>query len=159
MQCIKEVTANQRFFHRSQHLPGLDHGVYKSDTIVPLASKIALKDSLIRLERLRREEVGKHHTGPELFIVDPCLYPLCFGLTKYYSSAMSSLESSIRLSGKGRSNRSLLSPEVNGSLNERWSYKIENAWSTRYQWLPCDISFDKESRNAQYAASFFHYTF
>ncbi|KAL8927676.1 MAG: hypothetical protein Q9172_001236 [Xanthocarpia lactea] len=44
------------------------------------------------------------------------------------------------------SNRSLLPRDVNGSLNG--TYKIENAWSTRYQWLPCDISFDEQTGKA-----------
>lgn len=153
------MTASQRIFRQSQHVPALDHGVCKSDTIVPRALKNALKGSLMRLERLRRKEVGNHHTGPELFIVDPCLYPLCFGLTRYYSSAMSSLESSMRLSGKGLSNRDLISPKVDPVLYEVGCYHIDNAWSTRHQWLPCDISFDEETCQAQYAVSFFHYTF
>lgn len=151
IQCIQEVTANESIFHQSQLIPALDHGVYKSDTIIPHALMVTLQGSLIRLERLSKRNLGDNPTGPEFSIVDPCQYPLVFGLTKYYSSAMSNLESCIRLSGRGMSNRSLLAPDVNGSLNG--TYQIENAWSTKYQWLPCDISFDEQTGKAQYAAS------
>ncbi|KAL8783078.1 MAG: hypothetical protein Q9213_004890 [Squamulea squamosa] len=64
---------------------------------------------------------------------------------------MSSFRDCIRLSGKGMS-RNLISPNENGALNERNSYKIDNAFSLRYQWLPCDIHFEEETGRARIAS-------
>ncbi|KAL8751120.1 MAG: hypothetical protein Q9184_006171 [Pyrenodesmia sp. 2 TL-2023] len=61
---------------------------------------------------------------------------------------MSTLKDSIRLSGTGIS-RSLLPGQGKGTLNDTWSYKITNAFSVRYQWLPCDISFEDETGKAR----------
>lgn len=127
----------------------LDHGVYKSDTIIKPALNIALRCSLARLERVSRHDKNHNPENTQNFIVDPCLYPWRFGLTKYYSSPLPRFEDCIRLSGRGIS-RNLLLPGINGSLNERWSYKIENAWSLVYQCLPCDISFEEKTGKPRY---------
>ncbi|KAL8919372.1 MAG: hypothetical protein Q9208_006825 [Pyrenodesmia sp. 3 TL-2023] len=61
---------------------------------------------------------------------------------------MSTLNDCIRLSGKGIS-RTLLPTQVNGTLDDTWSYKIINAYSVRYQWLPFNISFEEETGKAR----------
>ena len=134
-------------------IPSLDHGVYKSDTMIPSPLKTRLQGSLLHLERFSKRVQKEISTGLKSSIVDPYLYPLIFGLTKYYSSAILGLERCVRLSGVGMSNKSLIPPYMDASLSERFSYKIENAWSTRYQWLPCDISFDEQTGNARCAKS------
>ncbi|KAL9637114.1 MAG: hypothetical protein Q9204_001998 [Flavoplaca sp. TL-2023a] len=140
--CVQELNHRATQFQHTKYLPALDRGVYKSDAIVKPALGEALQSSLRRLERSSTS--GSHHGTQPRIIVDPCLYPFRFGVTKYYSSPVSSFQKSIRLSGKGMS-RNLLSPNLNGTLDERNSYKINNAFSLRYQWLPCDISFDEET--------------
>ncbi|KAL8896857.1 MAG: hypothetical protein Q9192_002865 [Flavoplaca navasiana] len=148
--CAQEIHHRATQFQLTGFLPALDHGVYKSDAIVEPTLAEALQSSLRRLERF--STYGSHHGPQPKVIVDPCLYPFRFGVTKYYSSPMSSFQQSIRLSGKGMS-RNLLSPNSDGTLDERNSYKIDNAFSLRYQWLPCDISFDEETGKARYVRS------
>ncbi|KAL8905735.1 MAG: hypothetical protein Q9207_002449 [Kuettlingeria erythrocarpa] len=104
---------------------------------------IALRSSLRRLERVSGYDKSNGPEASQNPIIDPCLYPLRFGLTRYRSSAIS-LKDCVRLSGKGIS-RSLLATQINGTLNDTWSYKITNAFSVRYQWLPCDFSFEEET--------------
>ncbi|KAL8658295.1 MAG: hypothetical protein Q9226_001111 [Calogaya cf. arnoldii] len=143
--CVQEVQDRARPFYETQLIPALDHGVYKSDTIVGSALNRALRNSLGRLERVNGHR--KVH-GQQNFVVDPYLYPFRFGVTKYRSSEMSTFEDCIRISGKGIS-RSLLSSNVDGRLDETQSYKIDNAWSLNFQWLPCNISFEEVTGKAR----------
>lgn len=113
---------------------------------------IALQRSLKRLEQISDLDRNPEPQLSQRSIVDPSLYPLHFGLTKYYSDPMSSFTDCIRLSGKGMS-RDRISPKENGILDERHSYKIDNAFSLRYQWLPCDIRFEEETGKAKCASS------
>ncbi|KAI4277767.1 MAG: hypothetical protein LQ337_001525 [Flavoplaca oasis] len=144
--CAQEIHHRATQFQLTGFLPALDHGVYKSDAIVEPTLAEALQNSLRRLERF--STYGSHHGPQPKVIVDPCLYPFRFGVSKYYSSPMSSSQKSIRLSGKGMS-RNLLSRNSNSTLDERNSYKIDKAFSLRYQWLPCDIGFDEETGKAR----------
>ena len=139
-------------FHHTRFIPALDHGVCKSDTIVGSHLNIALRSSLRRLERLRGHYEEPGAKSLKNFVVDQDLYPLSFGLTRYRLSVMSTFEDCIKLSGKGIS-RSLLSTKGNGRLDERSSYKIDNAWSLNYQWLPCDISFEEDTGKARYVVA------
>ena len=147
---MQELHHRATQFQHTKYLPALDHGVHKSDAIAKPALGEALQSSLRRLERSSTS--GSHHGTQPKVIVDPCLYPFRFGVTRYYSSPMSSFQQSIRLSGKGKS-RNLLSPNSNGTLDERNSYLIDNAFSLRYQWLPCDIRFDEDTGEARYVRS------
>lgn len=96
-------------FRQHQFLPALDHGINKSDTVIGPALSTALQRSLKRLERVSKQDKTHGSQATQTMIVDPCLYPLRFGLTKYYSSPVSSFTDCIRLSGKGMS-RNLISP-------------------------------------------------
>ncbi|KAL8993867.1 MAG: hypothetical protein Q9169_006022 [Polycauliona sp. 2 TL-2023] len=106
---------------------------------------MALRRSLKRLERISESD-KKDQTSPR-HIVDPGLYPMCFGLTRYFSSPLSSFEDCMRRSGKGVS-RNLLSPSLDITLDERNIAKIDKAFSTKHQWLPCDVSFEEETGKA-----------
>lgn len=141
-QCVQEAQERAIRFQESRIIPALDHGVYKSDTIISSALKTSLRTSIEGLERGNKDDSTKWSKAVESSIVDPNLYPLCFGRTRYRVSAMSKIEDSIKLCGKGRSRR-LIQQEENGSFRGKDCYAIDNAWSTRYQWLPCDIEFDE----------------
>ncbi|KAL8906012.1 MAG: hypothetical protein Q9207_002297 [Kuettlingeria erythrocarpa] len=149
--CLQEVRDRVVPFRQHQFLPALDHGINKSDTVIGPALSTALQRSLKRLERVSKQDKTYGPQAAQTMIVDPCLYPLRFGLTKYYSSPMSSFTDCIRLSGKGMS-RNLISPKENGTLDERSSYKIKNAFSLRYQMLPCDVHFKEETGKARIAS-------
>ena len=148
-QCLQEVLDRDTQLYEHRFIPALDHGINKSDAVVRSGWKISLQRSLRRLEQVSEQDRNHRPQAFQHLIVDPCLYPLRFGLTKYYSSPMSSFNDCIRLSGKGMS-RNLISPKENDGLDERNSYKIDNAFSLRYQWLPCDIQFEEKTGRARY---------
>ncbi|KAL8821125.1 MAG: hypothetical protein Q9223_000780 [Gallowayella weberi] len=149
--CLQEVLDRAIQFRQHQFVPALDHGVNKADNVVGSDLGTALGKSLRRLERVSGRDKNYMLQASERFIVDPFLYPLVFGLTKYYSSPGASFRDCIRLSGKGLS-RNLISSKENGTLDERHSYKIDNAFSKRYQWLPCDIQFEEKTGKARIAS-------
>jgi len=146
-QCVQEAQERAIHVQESGFIPALDHGVYKSDTRISSALKTSLGASIGRLEQGNEDHSTTWSETVESSVVDPGLYPFCFGRTRYRVSAMSKIEDSIRLCGKGRS-RSLLQPEESGALRGKDCYVIDNAWSTRYQWLPCDIKFDEHTGKA-----------
>ena len=135
-------------FHKLQIVPALDHGVYKSDTLIPDELSISVHDMLERIERndhyLRS---NRSHTFAK-YIIDPSVCPMHFGRTKYLSSAMTKPENYLGLCARGRSLSQLLSGE-DGTLRGDFCYDTSTAWSTRYQWLPCDVCFDKDTTKAQ----------
>lgn len=141
---MQEVQDKTIRFHQSQIILALDHGVYKSDTLFHSSLKSALQASLRRLERAGKVDKTSGSDKIESTIVDPSLHPLCFGKTKHLRSASSKLDNCIKLCGKGTS-RNSLRPGEDGSLKARHCYAINNAWSVRYQWLPCDVSFEPET--------------
>lgn len=147
-QCIQETQEKVVQFQKSQIIPALDHGVCKSDTIISSALKTTLRASIERLERGNKHDSTKWSEAVESLIVDPSLYPLCFGRTGYRGSAMSKIEDSIKLCGKARSSYPP-QEEKSGSLRGHGYYAIDNAWSTRYQWLPCDVEFDEHTGRAR----------
>lgn len=146
-QCVREAQRRMVQSQESRFIPALDHGVCKSDTILS-AIKTSLRSSIERLEQSNKNDSTTWSETVQSLIVDPCLYPFCFGRTRYRVSAMSKIEDSIRLCGKGWS-RSLLQQEESGSLSGKDCYAINNAWSTKYQWLPSDIEFDEHTDEAR----------
>lgn len=147
-QCVRETQERAVQFQDSRFIPALDHGVCKSDTILSSAIKTSLRASISRLEPGNGNDSTKCSEAVHSSIVDPSLYPFYFGRTRYRVSAMSKIEDSIRLCGKGRS-RSPLREEESGALRGKDCYAITNAWSTKSQWLPCDIEFDEHTGEAQ----------
>lgn len=147
-QCVRETQERAVQFQDSRFIPAVDHGVCKSDTILSSAIKTSLQASIERLERGNKNDSTKWSDTVQTSIVDPSLYPFYFGRTRFLVSAMSQIEDSIRLCGKGRS-RSLLQEEESGLLMGKDCYAINNAWSTKFQWLPCDIEFDEHTGEAR----------
>lgn len=147
-QCVQEAQETAVQFQESRIIPALDHGVYKSDSIIASALKTSLRASIERLERGNKGDSTKWSKAVDSSLVDPSLYPFYFGRTIYRVSAMSKIEDSIKLCGKGRSRR-LLQQGESGSPRGKCCYAIDNAWSTRYEWLPCDIEFDEHTGRAR----------
>ena len=135
-------------FHQLQIVPALDYGVYKSDTLVPDELRISVH---VMLERIKRNDHCLSSNKSDTFakhIIDPSVCPMQFGRTKYLSSAMTKPEDYLGLCGRGKSMTQLL-PGEDGTLRGDFCYNTSTGWSTRYQWLPCDVCFDKDTTKAQ----------
>lgn len=135
-------------FHKLQIVPALDYGVYKSDTLIPDELRISVH---VMLESIKRNDHYLSSNKSDTFakhIIDPSVCPMQFGRTKYLSSAMTKPEDYLGLCGRGKSMSELL-PGEDGTLRGDFCYNTSTAWSTRYQWLPCDVCFDKDTTKAQ----------
>lgn len=135
-------------FHELQIVPALDYGVYKSDTLIPGELKTSVQVSLERIERNDHYLSNIQSDTFTKLIIDPSVCPLQIGRTKYLSSAMTKPEDYLNLCGRGKS-MSQLRPGEDGTLRGDFCYNTSTAWSTRYQWLPCDVCFDKDTSKAR----------
>jgi hypothetical protein len=156
MQCVQEVEDNAVLFRQTGIIPALEYGIYKSDTLLSPSVKSSLQASLRRLEWTSRRDKSLCSAGLETRIVDPYLYPLIFGRTKIVNCPFHNPDDSITLCGQGSSGISWSPQDQDyGSLNggERFcgdtSYMFRNAWSVRYQWLPCGVDFELETGKAR----------
>lgn len=155
-QCVQEVKDDAIYFCQTELIPALDHGIYNSDTLLSPSLKCSLQASLRRLNWTSRRDKSLYSAGRETSVVDPYLYPLVFGETKIFNCPFHDRDDCITKCGQGSSGISW-SPHnrEDGSLNggERscgsTDYMFRNAWSVRYQWLPCDVNFELETGKAR----------
>ena len=147
---------NAIHFRQNRIIPALDHSIFKSDTLFSPSMKFSLQASLRHLEWTSRRDKGLCFAGPETRIVNPYLYPLIFGRTRIVNSAFHNLDDCIKLCGEGSSGVFCAPQDQEcGSLDggEQFcgdtSYNFCNAWSVRFQWLPCDVSFETETGKAR----------
>ncbi|KAJ2933512.1 hypothetical protein H1R20_g3583, partial [Candolleomyces eurysporus] len=143
--CISELQ------YRAKNHPNSPNGairvyngdVYKSDTAVSEETKLALQRAVRILEDVPDAQKDWHpgSDGKVLDLVHPSLFPLIYGTSRILpiGAPITTLEDCIKRCGEGEV---LPDPQAqNPSLN----VNDEDAWSTKFQWLPCevDISEDK----------------
>jgi hypothetical protein len=108
---------------------------YFSDSAIDDETKIALQSSVARLEAESggRKDWHPGSDGKVLDIVHPSLFPLMYGKSKFLREGKVPLKTCSQHSGSGDT-----VPAVDFS-----GYKhASDEYSTRHQWLPCDVSVD-----------------
>ena len=75
--------------------------------------------------------------------IDPSHFPFAFGHTKVLKDGQVRRQDSIELCGKGEVVPP--PPDEDSALRGKGCYANDKAWSTRYQWLPFDVSWDDPS--------------
>ena len=109
--------------------------VYKSDEAVSEATKVALQKAIKVLEDVPDAKKDWHpgSNNQVLDLVHPSLYPFVYGKTRVLAVGAdeTTLEDCISRSGEGDIVRLPNDPAVNG-------------FSTRFQWLPCDVDVSGE---------------
>lgn len=116
--------------------------VLKSDTAIPVQLKNELKNAVAALEALPEQHKDWHpgSDGKVLDLVHPSLYPLVHGRSRVLPNSTAGLDNCVRTIGKGR----IIPPPSKGK--PYWSRDYH--WSDRFQWLPCDVSF-QDGTNAK----------
>lgn len=133
-------------FRLSQVIPTLDRGVNKSDTLVSPILKERFQAAVRRLysDTNVTSTFNTSFGDSETAIVDPSLFPLSFGTSRVLDSSTLELQECLSKYGKSRSQHRV--SDEDAALVGRGCYAIDNAWSVRYQWLPCDVRFDHEKK-------------
>jgi hypothetical protein len=139
--CISELQ------HRAKEHPNSPHGairvfngdVFKSDTAVAEETKLALQKAVRVLEDVPASRKDWHpgSDGKVLDLVHPSLFPLIYGKSKILpvGASVTTLEDCIRRCGEG---------EVVPVEDTLVRLQDENAWSDKFQWLPCEVDISGE---------------
>ncbi|RXW19965.1 hypothetical protein EST38_g5885 [Candolleomyces aberdarensis] len=111
--------------------------VYKSDTAVSDETKLALQRAVRVLEDVPDAQKDWHpgSDGKVLDLVHPSLFPLIYDTSRILSigAPITTLEDCVKRCGEGEV---LPGPKAqNPSLN----VNDEDAWSAKFQWLPCEV--------------------
>ena len=104
-------------------------GVFKSDTVIPEELRLSLIEAVKPLEDVPEDQKDWHPGSSRkvLDLVHPSLYPLVYGQTCILPRSTINLEQWQRHFGVGQE----LQPDQDISGRREWS--------TRFQWLPCDV--------------------
>ena len=115
-------------FEETNSIEALD-GVFKSDTIVPEALRLSLIDAIKPLEDVPEDRKDWHPGSNRkvLDLVHPSIYPLVYGKTCILPKSTVNLEEWQRHFGVGE------------ELQSEQDISGRREWSTRFQWLPCDV--------------------
>ncbi|KAF2474944.1 uncharacterized protein BDR25DRAFT_280572 [Lindgomyces ingoldianus] len=146
--CIKELRDKATLYEKTGIIPVLDVNtcVIKTDSTIPAPIKEALKKAVARLENVPATQKDWHPGSDDkvLDLVHPSLFPLVYGRSRVLPTSTTTLEDCLQNIGKGEI---VAKPQNTDDALENLTWgifsiprKIE-LWSTRYQWLPCNISF------------------
>ncbi|KAF4337351.1 hypothetical protein FBEOM_8735 [Fusarium beomiforme] len=137
--CIKELRKKAEIYQKTGLIPVMDYAsaAIKSDNLVPQDLREALVAAVSPLESVP-EELKDWHPGSDgkvLDIVHPSLWPLVYGRSLILPDKRINLEEALSNCGKG-----VVIP-VDPNLGSSWP---TNAFSKRFQWLPCDVDLTDE---------------
>jgi Protein of unknown function (DUF4246) len=118
-----------------------DHGVFKSDTVVDENLRNSLIKQVDPLERLPNKDWHPGSNGQVLDLVHPSLCPLAFGRSKILENGRTTLQNCIQRCGEGV----LVPKPTMKDAEPQLFYHYSNAWSTKYQWLPCQVNMEGEN--------------
>ncbi|KAJ2911781.1 hypothetical protein MD484_g8633, partial [Candolleomyces efflorescens] len=139
--CISELQ------HRAKEFPSSPRGairvfngdVCKSDTAVSDETKLALQKAVKVLEDVPESQKDWHPGSDRkvLDLVHPSLFPLVYGISKILpvGAPVTTLEDCIKRCGEG---------QVIPIQTDSKRFSDENAWSDKFQWLPCEVDISGE---------------
>lgn len=149
--CIDELRWKSKAFKKRGFVTAYDGDVVKSDTIIPDALKLELRAAAAPLEKI---PVAKRdwHPGSNktvLNLVHPSLYPVVYGMTRILKDSLLNLDDCVDRCGEGDT---LPVPpkgsaDVPAEQRRRWGRNIiQDPFSRKFQWMPCDVEFDEENK-------------
>jgi hypothetical protein len=146
------------FYDKHGFAPVLDISatVVKSDSILTSELTNALKAAVRPLEDVPEKHKDWHpgSGGKVLDLVHPSLFPLVYGRSRILPSGTVSIEDCINKIGEGEI---IPVPYIDDEDLKRNSRHRNRGgidlWSTRFQWLPCDVTFP-DGENAKIVSYF-----
>ncbi|KAJ5301242.1 hypothetical protein N7508_006105 [Penicillium antarcticum] len=139
--CLKELQDKAQEYDRDgQSVVFNTHsGVCKSDTAISSVLKSQLSNSA---DLLSHRAVRDKSAPAVINLVEPSLYPLVFGRTKVISSGQScGMDEHSWLSRSEEGPVVSETPQVaKDALKWPWG-KSKHIWSSKFQWLPCEVEF------------------
>jgi hypothetical protein len=139
---IAELQYKAKTFQETGLFTVYNGDVVKSDRAIPEPLRESLMNAVTKLEG---ETPKDWHPGSDekvLDLVHPSLFPLVYGKSRVVRDKAISLDESISTSGQGEV---IPVPELPPS-NYSWNQGASNRFSTKFQWLPCDVEVAPDSR-------------
>lgn len=143
--CLEELKFKAKIFERIGAVSVYTGDVVKSDTLIPDSLKQALKAAVVQLERVPAAEQDWHPGSDQkvLDLVHPSLFPLVYGRTRILTDGTVGLDDCIERCGQGTTVPVPPAEEadlVDSGARYPWEQPFgANAFSTQFQWLPCDV--------------------
>jgi hypothetical protein len=145
--CLKELQGKAREFGRDGHTVVFNthSGVCKSDAAI----SSGLKSQLLKSVDLLSELAVREKSDPAVRnFVDPSLFPLVYGRTKVMPSGQSCGMDEQTWSSCSKEGPVLSeTPKVNEDAMSRPGGKSRHIWSSKFQWLPCEVEFTGPSKS------------
>ncbi|KAK2732294.1 hypothetical protein CKAH01_02240 [Colletotrichum kahawae] len=133
--CLEELREKAKLYESTGIIPVFDYSaaVIKSDNAVTPEIKEELKKAVASLEDVPDAHKDWHPGSDEkvLDLVHPSLWPLAYGTTRILSDKRISLADTMKYCGGG---------EVIPTPDE----DVDLCWSTKFQWLPCEVGLDDD---------------
>lgn len=146
-KCIEELKFKSKSFADTGISPAIDHGVFKSDSLISSDVREALIKAVAPLEDIP-ERLKDYHPGSDgkvLDLVHPSLYPLVYGRSRFLRDEEMDLSNCLKACGKGEVVPVPLMREFwPGESHYIWK-NLTSRWSKDFQWLPCEVKFGEGS--------------
>ncbi|CAI7564334.1 unnamed protein product [Penicillium bialowiezense] len=139
--CLKELQDKAREFDQNGHTLAFNthSGVCKSDTAISSDLKSQLSNSA---DLLSHQVARMKSDSSVMNIVDPSLFPLVYGRTKVIPSGKScGMDEDSWLSCSKDDQVLSETPQVDTKAMSRPGGKSRHIWSSKFQWLPCEVEF------------------
>ncbi|KAL7928734.1 hypothetical protein V8C35DRAFT_224523 [Trichoderma chlorosporum] len=140
--CVEELRIKADLYEKTGLIPVMDYTacVIKSDSVMPQDLINNLKRAVARLEDVPDERKDWHpgSDGKVLDLVDPSLWPLLYGRSRILTDRRIGLHECLDYCGMGQIVP--VPPEHEVNVINNFGMWQPPALSTRFQWLPCDVS-------------------
>ena len=135
--CIDELRYKSKIFQETGTIAVYDGDVVKSDLAIPSSLKESLHIAAAPLEdvpELHRDwHPGSNDTVLDL--IHPSLFPVVYGRTRILDATTVGLDDCVKRCGEGET---LHVP----SPQEAMAGNMEEPYSRKFQWLPCQVELD-----------------
>ncbi len=147
--CIAELKLKAKVFEATGGVSVIDGDVCKSDSLVSNDLRIALEKACEPLEDVPDIQKDWHpgSNNKVLDLVHPSLFPLVYGRSKILRKGSVSIDDCISRCGDGETIPVPPKDETEDNVNRNTQLNIPNAWSSKYQWLPCDVEFGPQGKD------------
>ncbi|XWW92309.1 hypothetical protein V2A60_000232 [Cordyceps javanica] len=139
--CIDELRNKAKYFRDTGLIPTLDSSrfcVVKSDLLFSESLRLSLVKAFDILRADQAEDIDWHPQSNDMVqnLVHPSMYPFVYGKTHFLNEERVGLENATRLIGQG------------GAISQPFKVNrgrpadvADQYWSRKFQWLPCNASF------------------
>ncbi|KAJ5952512.1 uncharacterized protein N7479_010925 [Penicillium vulpinum] len=147
---IKELQWKAGIFQKTGHVTVFDSGVVKSDSAISRQLQQELRQAAALFEKVP-EAQRDYHPGSDQKVVNlvhPSLFPIVYGRTRVLPDQIIGVDDCLSSMGQGTLIPTPSEEETRVELKRHMvHYNYDRPeLSRKFQWLPCDVDINKDSR-------------